>query len=73
MSATAHDTESKYTQSNNTIEILAYRIPDACRALSISRSHLYDLASKGRLRLVKIGGRTVVPTTEIARILCEAA
>lgn len=69
----ANDTESKHPPSDNAVEILAYRIPDACRALSISRAHLYDLASKGKLRLVKIGGRTVLPATEIARILGEAA
>lgn len=73
MSATAHDTEGKHSPPINALEIRAYRIPDACRVLAISRAHLYCLASKGKLRLVKIGGRTVIPATEIARILGEAA
>jgi excisionase family DNA binding protein len=49
----------------------ARRIPDACRAIGISRSHIYLLAKKGHLRLVRIGGRTVVPETEIDRLLAE--
>lgn len=73
MSATVNDIESKHYPPINAVEIRAYRIPDACRALSISRAHLYYLASKGKLRLVKIGGRTVLPATEITRILGEVA
>lgn len=51
----------------------ARRINDACEALGISRSHVYALASKGALRLVKVGGRTLVPESEIDRLLGEAA
>ncbi len=47
----------------------ARRITDACRALGVSRSHLYALASKGQIRLVHIGGRTVVPESEIDRLV----
>ncbi len=47
----------------------ARRIPDACRAIGISRSHLYALAAKGQIRLIHIGGRTVVPETEIDRLI----
>lgn len=51
----------------------ARRINDACAALGVSRSHLYALASKGLIRLVRIGNRTVVPESEIDRLLGEAA
>jgi excisionase family DNA binding protein len=47
----------------------ARRINDACTILQISRSHLYALASKSKIRLIRIGGRTVVPESEIERIL----
>lgn len=50
----------------------ARRINDACAALGVSRSHLYNLAGEGKLRLVRIGNRTVVPETEIDRLLGEA-
>jgi excisionase family DNA binding protein len=48
---------------------LAYTIKNACRLLSVSRSTLYAMASKGELRLVKISGRTLLPASEIARLL----
>ena len=51
----------------------AYRVNPACRALDISRSHLYALEKKGLIRLVRIGGRTVVPRSEIERVLREGA
>jgi excisionase family DNA binding protein len=50
------------------IKPLCYTVKDTCRLLSISRSHLYDLYAHGQLRFVKIGSRTLVPATEIARL-----
>ncbi len=50
----------------------ARRINDACAALGVSRSHLYNLAGEGKIRLVRIGNRTVVPESEIDRLLGEA-
>ena len=71
----AHRTQRRSRKLNATISNIeaprAYRIPDACRALGIGRSSLYKLASTGRLRLVRIGGRTVVPGAEIARLANE--
>lgn len=49
----------------------AYRVKDACSVLGIGRSSLYKLASAGKLRLVRIGGRTVVPGAEIERLAKE--
>lgn len=49
----------------------AYRVPDACRALGVCRSTLYKLAGARKLRLVRIGGRTVVPCAEIERLANE--
>jgi excisionase family DNA binding protein len=46
----------------------ARRIPEACAALGISRSTIYALAAEGKIRLVHIGRRTVVPETEIDRL-----
>jgi len=34
---------------------------------------LYKLAARGKVRLVHIGGRTVVPETEIDRLASEGA
>lgn len=46
----------------------ARRVPEACRAIGIGKSTLYKLASEGKVRLVRIAGRTVVPESEIARL-----
>lgn len=51
----------------------AYRIVDACRALGVGRSTIYKLAAEGKLRLVRIGGRTVVPASEIERLANEGS
>ena len=46
---------------------------EAARELSISRSFLYILIAKGELRVAKIGRRTVIPASEITRILAVDA
>lgn len=44
---------------------------EAAKALSISRATLYRMAQRGSLRMVKLAGsgRTVVPVSEIQRLL----
>lgn len=50
---------------------IAYRIPDAVRVSGLSRSTLYELAAAGRLRLSKVGGRTLVPRHELERLIAN--
>ncbi len=54
-------------------EKLALRIADACEALSLSRSSLYNLIREGQLKSVKIAGRTLILRSEIERLLSEVA
>ncbi len=42
-------------------EKLALSIREACVATSLGRTTLYSHIASGRLRVVRIGGRTVVP------------
>jgi len=49
-------------------ERLAFTINDACYALSIGRTSLYELINNGELIVVKIAGRTLVPRDEIVRL-----
>ncbi|PHX93247.1 MAG: hypothetical protein CK542_04530 [Acidimicrobium sp.] len=44
---------------------------DAARAIGISRSTLYRLIQRGGLRTVKIGRRTLVPTSALAELINE--
>jgi hypothetical protein len=51
----------------------ARRVNDACRALGIGRTSLYKLASEGKIKLVHVLGRTLVPESEIERVSSEGA
>jgi excisionase family DNA binding protein len=51
----------------------ARRVLDACQALGISRASLYRLHQAGKIRFVKIGGRTLVPEGELDRVASEGA
>ena len=42
-----------------------YRIPDAMRQMSLSRSVIYELIRSGRLRTVKEGRTRLVPESAI--------
>jgi excisionase family DNA binding protein len=54
---------------SNDIERLAMSIPEAAKALGISRNHAYMLAAKGEIPTIKLGNRFVVPI-EALRKLC---
>ena len=51
----------------------ARRVNDACRAIGIGRSTLYKLAADDKIKLVRILGRTLVPESEIERLVKEGA
>lgn len=51
---------------------LAVRINDACRALGLSRSSIYELIADGKLKSALIAGRRVIPVSELARLLNES-
>lgn len=46
-------------------------LPTACRALGISKSSGYNLANRGEFpcRVIRIGGRYVVPTAGLKELL----
>lgn len=47
----------------------AYKIDEAAQKLSISRASVYRLNKAGSIRIVRIAGRSVVPASEIARLV----
>lgn len=51
---------------------LAVRIPEAHAALGISRSSLYELIAKKKIRTAIVAGRRVVPVSELQRFLDES-
>jgi hypothetical protein len=48
------------------VEKLLFPIPDACAALSIGRTMLYEQVAEGNLTLVKIGRRSFITTESLA-------
>ena len=56
---------------------LAYSIREACDASSLGKTTLYSHIANGRLRAVRIGGRTVIPAESLHALIngesCETA
>ena len=48
---------------------IGYSIREACQASSLSRSTLYSHISAGRLRIVRVGGRTIIPSDALHALL----
>jgi excisionase family DNA binding protein len=48
---------------------LALRINDACVALGISRSSLYELMAAGEIKTAVIAGRRLIPVSELERLV----
>lgn len=48
---------------------IAYSIKQACELSSLGKTTLYRQAQRGKLRLVRVGGRTVVPADSLRAFL----
>ena len=48
---------------------LAFTIAEACYAVGIGRSKLYELIGEGRIEVVKIGSRTLIPAESLRALL----
>ncbi len=49
-------------------ERAAYPLAEAAALFGITRQHIYTLAKRGEIRLVRLGRRTLVPASEIRRL-----
>lgn len=48
---------------------LAYSISEACAAISIKRSKLYEMIGQGRIETRKIGSRTIIPAESLRALV----
>jgi excisionase family DNA binding protein len=48
---------------------LAYSIKDACAASSLGRTTLYSHINSGRLKAIRVGGRTIIPADSLISLL----
>jgi excisionase family DNA binding protein len=49
----------------------AYPVREASRMIALSPSTIYRHAKDGKIHLIRIGGRTLVPESEVARLTTE--
>jgi excisionase family DNA binding protein len=56
-------------QHNDLKPKLAYSIREACEATSLSRTTVYAHIASGRLRAVRVGGRTIIPAENLFRLI----
>jgi excisionase family DNA binding protein len=54
------DRPSNFGPRGPPIEPLGLRINDAARALGVCRSTIYNLAAAGKIKIIRIGGRSIV-------------
>lgn len=55
--------------STHSSDRLAFRIDEACARLGIGRTSLYELVKTGQIKLIKIAGRSLVPASELERLI----
>ena len=48
---------------------LAYSIKEACQASSLGKTTIYAHIAAGRLKAVRIGGRTVIPADSLHALI----
>ena len=57
------------TAANDNGFKLAYSVKEACEAMSLSESSIYELLAEGRLERRKIGRRTLIPRSSLMALL----
>ena len=48
---------------------LAYSIREACAVLSLGKTTIFSLIKDGKIRAVRIGGRTLIPAESLRALL----
>ena len=51
--------------------MISLSIRQACDATSLGRTTVYELIKAGRLRVVRVGGRTLVPIENLRALISE--
>jgi excisionase family DNA binding protein len=52
---------------------IGYSIREACRVSSLGRTTLYNHIAAGRLRAVRVGGRTIIPAEALHALIAGEA
>lgn len=52
---------------------LGYSVKEACQASSLGRTTIYSHIAAGRLRAVRVGGRTIIPAEALHALVAGEA
>lgn len=55
--------------SKSAAERSAWSIKDGAHRIGVGRTTIYKLAAEGKIRLIKIAGRRLIPDAEIVRLV----
>ena len=53
-------------------KLCAMRVNDFCATIGIGRTKAYELINEGKLTAITIAGRTLIPASEVDRLIAEA-
>ena len=53
-------------------KLCAMRVNDFCATIGIGRTTAYELINEGKLTAITIAGRTLIPASEVDRLIAEA-
>jgi predicted site-specific integrase-resolvase len=63
--------KAEYNHDETPVDRQAWRVREYCEAHRISNSTFWKYVGLGKIRVIRIGGRVLVPATEAARIASE--
>lgn len=52
---------------------IGYSVREACQASSLGRTTLYGHIAAGRLRVTRVGGRTIIPADALQALIAGEA
>jgi excisionase family DNA binding protein len=58
-----------HPQSRHAATRLAWSVDDGAHRIGVGRTTIYKLAAQGKIRLVKVAGRTLIPDGELIRLI----
>lgn len=56
-------------RDERTVERQGYNVSEAARIVGVGRTTMHKMLNQGHIRRVKIGARTIIPKSEIDRLL----
>ena len=69
----AKQNKSLRQEVNTAIAPAAYPVSEFCYRLSISESFFWKLVNEGRINVVRLGRKCLIPASELERLLKGAA